>query len=372
MKKIGILNFHFGNKNYGAVLQAAALQYFLKKNGYVPQNIDFQPDGSFDNIFLDQLRNLKLWVKSLDKKKKNSTKIISSNAFDLFRKKWITVTEESFFKPSQLYKTDFNYYAYIVGSDQVWRNEYTGRAIASYFFSFVKSQEPKRVAYAASFGVDQWELPIKHKKTKKIVELIKQFDFVSVRERSGVEICKSTFGVNSELVIDPTLLVDSSFFDEIAEDSKFKTDSDYIALYKLDQDDEFLKYLNIVKEETDLEVIDIYKTETASEICYTLVGDWVAMIRGAKMVVTDSFHCCCLAVIYNKPFIFYPPKHNRGMTRIYNLFDMLCLDLVGLIKPNADEVAKFGSSVDYQTPNLLLKNWKDKSSAALLSALENG
>lgn len=43
-KKIGLLNFHYSDHNYGAVLQAAALSDVISRIGYSVEHIDFIPN----------------------------------------------------------------------------------------------------------------------------------------------------------------------------------------------------------------------------------------------------------------------------------------------------------------------------------------
>ena len=46
IKKIGTITFH-NSYNYGSVLQAFALQTYLKKEGYAPQIIDFEYEKDY-------------------------------------------------------------------------------------------------------------------------------------------------------------------------------------------------------------------------------------------------------------------------------------------------------------------------------------
>ena len=97
-----------------------------------------------------------------------------------------------------------NYDAYVVGSDQCWRPRYNA-FLSSMFLDFVKGEKTKRIAYAASFGTDQWEFT--QEMTSICVPLAQKFDFVSVREDSGLKLCKEHLGVNAVHVLDPTLLL---------------------------------------------------------------------------------------------------------------------------------------------------------------------
>ena len=107
---------------------------------------------------------------------------------------------------------------FIVGSDQVWRGiELFGKK-NHYFFDFVNNDK-KKIAYAASFGVDHWEGD--EKLTKKIKPLIKKFNYISVREESGINICEKIFEIdNAVCVLDPTLIIDRQDYQSILDDWK--------------------------------------------------------------------------------------------------------------------------------------------------------
>ena len=95
--------------------------------------------------------------------------------------------------------------AIVVGSDQVWRPKYFKDKIENAFLDFAKSWNIKRIAYAASFGTDEWEYA--PKQTKRCGELLKLFDFVSVREMSGINLCATHFDLGAKLEPDPTMLL---------------------------------------------------------------------------------------------------------------------------------------------------------------------
>lgn len=97
------------------------------------------------------------------------------------------------------------YDAVIVGSDQTWRPKYSPNIYDFYLDFISKDKRIKRIAYASSFGVDDWEYSAEE--TKKCAKLSKLFDGISVREQSGIDLCKDHLGVDSELALDPTLLL---------------------------------------------------------------------------------------------------------------------------------------------------------------------
>ena len=77
--------------------------------------------------------------------------------------------------------------AFIVGSDQVWRRLYMPDIYREYL-SFAEGWNVRRISYAASFGTEEWEYsPLE---TTECRRLLQKFDAVSVREASGVSLCK--------------------------------------------------------------------------------------------------------------------------------------------------------------------------------------
>ena len=77
----------------------------------------------------------------------------------------------------------------LVGIDKIKTENELAKA---YFLSFVPTTE-RKIAYAASFGVECWEHEDDHKLTNELKILMQDFHAVSVRENSGVDICKNIF-----------------------------------------------------------------------------------------------------------------------------------------------------------------------------------
>src|SRR5690606_28300563 len=157
-----------------------------------------------------------------------------------------------------------DYVAFIVGSDQVWRPKMYVNSEDSYayFLEFVPDYVP-RISYAASFGVDKWERKANDKLTERVKESLKRFSSISVREESGVSICRDYFGVASTHVLDPTLLVGRNYFEDIIKDENFGAVKAGIAYYKLDTDESFLREIDSLADSIGQEVENIYYKEVA-------------------------------------------------------------------------------------------------------------
>ncbi|HDD9621899.1 TPA: hypothetical protein PBQ89_005160, partial [Escherichia coli] len=127
-QKIGVLNFQYSDHNYGAVLQAAAIEQFLKSNGYNAEHIDYisSPEIKGNRVIIQLkciLKKLGLSnsVRKMLGKQVHLTPVVTNEkVFEEFRKNWLVRTK-CFRNFEELKKTDFNFKAVIVGSDQVWR-----------------------------------------------------------------------------------------------------------------------------------------------------------------------------------------------------------------------------------------------------------
>jgi len=372
MKTIGIVNFHFSNCNYGAVLQASALNQFLINEGYDAETINFIPDYDKE---ASRIRVLYRKCKRvLQKVIAPNNKIFNDYIFEDFRKQWLPRSSSCFHSLSELTESNaLNYDAFIVGSDQVWRPKYTLEYSPAYFLSFAPDEAIK-IAYAPSFGVEYWE-PAKYDPvTTEAKRYLEKFTAVSVREKSGQKICQETFNISSEIVLDPTLLIGTEFFNRVIGENCNDDPDDTIVYYKLDVDHDFNRALEIATEQLNTTVQNIYYTEITiggkKRLAYNDVSTWLSKIKNSRLVITDSFHCICFAILFEKPFLYYPNK-TRGFARIESLFSLLSIDMKSIISHSSD-ITKISDQVvsNYCTINKRLEDLRNSSKIFLLNNLK--
>ena len=171
--KIAVLTFYRAF-SYGALLQCYALCTWLRKEGHEVK------------LLRSDLHGEDTW------KYKLNTLTKCAN-FRKFRKHFL---------PSEARRGE-NFDIYIVGSDQVWNPLFPLRPL-DYYFSFLPPTA-KRISYAASFGMNDWN--IDKEITKKIQDCLYHFSAVTVREQSSANICRDIFGIRADIVLDPTLLL---------------------------------------------------------------------------------------------------------------------------------------------------------------------
>ena len=191
--------------NYGGILQCYALQTVLERMGHDVVVLE-KPKYGRSYPFIKALAICKRLFKRYVLGKKVNILLAPHEIVNLHIKQFIHRYIHHNYKRVWSPKTIHGVKAFVVGSDQIWRPEYS-HPIENAFLGFTKGMNVKRIAYAASFGVEQ--CTFSEEQLFICSALLKQFDAVSVREDSGVRICKESFGVEATQMLDPTLLLDA-------------------------------------------------------------------------------------------------------------------------------------------------------------------
>ncbi len=309
--RVGIITLSLEN-NYGGILQNFALQKVLKDMGHTPltcrwtgyTNLGFIKAALFS--VLRGGRNFPTTPWTYNKARKGLEDFIKQNIdFRFYRdpRKFL-----NWFKPD----------AMIVGSDQVWRPKYNSHLYSAYL-DFVPENSVKRITYAASFGVGEWEYSVAQENVCK--ELIGRFDAVSVREQSGVDLCKEHFGINPQWVLDPTLLLDRDVYEELC--ASIPKSNEAILVYMVDYSEAIKQQAEKLSQLTGLpiRIIEADRGVTAADS----VAKWLAAFRDTKYVITDSFHGTVFSIIFEKDF-WTIGNTDRGLARFSSLLRSFSLD----------------------------------------------
>lgn len=312
--KIKIITQHLLN-NYGGLLQNFALQQVLKRMGNEVDTIDYLRIVNFTPFW----RCLLSWVKSFvllfipgkcRRFVRYSYKGCRNTLTNDFVSKWISTSFKCYrYKKKMLECCD----VVIVGSDQVWRPKYNCR-IEDMYLKFAEELPIKRIAYAASFGVADWEYT--SKQTRECSRLAQKFDAISVREESGVKLCKEHLGVDSTWVLDPTLMLTKEDYMSVCEGNPVCNEK-YLAVYVLDENEEVTA---TYKKEAATRGLIVKKFHAGAKSTLT-VSEWLAMFRDASFVVTDSFHGTVFSIIFGKEFKCVYNK-GRGTARFESLMNL--------------------------------------------------
>lgn len=360
--KVGILTYHFSN-NYGAVLQTYALQSMLSKLGHSTIIINRTPikRDILHRIYYMLGSNSSLnWTNFSRGCKRILNPITSPFTSDL-------KLEQSISK----YKLD----AIVAGSDQIWRGRMCGR---TYFLEFLRDDTKiRRISYAASFGLSKWE---NYSDTDEVNKLLHKFNHISVREQSGVEICKNQFNIEAQLVLDPTLLFGEQFYIQSLLNNKLKQTSGKVVSYILGKKaqsmvlaaNQFaagygLKHKELYWLKKDLSSFNLHNFSSAKRQHIT-IEEWLTDIRDAEYVITNSFHCVVFSILFHKKFVVFSYEAG-GNDRLVTL-----LNALGLENHICRETDNFESilqqDIDYAKVEQLLRPLRDKSMSYLNSALQ--
>jgi len=188
--------------------------------------------------------------------------------------------------------------------------------LGNMFLDFWPDFSGKRIAYAASFGGSEWIYTEEQEKT--CGNLAKKFNAISVREASGVQLCKEHFGVEATHVLDPTLLLTMNDYESLLSEPKRVTDT--LLAYVLDASPEKTAFLEHIAERLSLKL----KIKGANDdiTWEESIESWLSEIRNAGFVVTDSFHGTVFSILFHRPFLSIVNKR-RGAERFTSLLKEL-------------------------------------------------
>lgn len=333
--KIGILTQPL-YVNYGGILQCYALQKKLQLMGHetVVLQREFLRKYTIGGAILHYAKQIvklllgkkAIWIYNVAEEKRSyaakHTSVFINKYIKSLSKKCYTTDELK--KEAELHQLD----AIIVGSDQVWRPDYSPCQL-NYFLDFLSNDSKiKRLSYAASFGTDNWMFS--PELTKQCGELLRKFDAVSVRELSGIDLCKKHFDVDAVQVIDPTMLLNKEDYSDLVETRKNRGN---LFCYVLDRTAEKQSAIASIANKSNLVPFEnMPELEiTSSNLYHNLekcvtppIEDWISAFMEAEMVITDSFHGCVFSIIFNKPFWVIGNKA-RGMARFDTLLSQYSL-----------------------------------------------
>ncbi|MFL1404394.1 polysaccharide pyruvyl transferase family protein [Marinobacter sp. M1N3S26] len=341
--KIAILTQPLGH-NYGGLLQAFALQKYLRDQGHEVQTLDRRPPDQPLRALLDYTINTAKYllgrIGTVPTRRKQEQVY---RELARFREQHISlspcITSERALRD---YYRQNPFDAYIVGSDQVWRPRYSP-SLGNFFLDFLDDigSPARRLSYAASFGVDEWEFSPRD--TDRCRDLLGRFHAVSVREQSGVRLCEQHLGRTAECIPDPTFLLERGEYETVIDNPAGPDNQGKVLTYVLDTQP---SKQQIVHRVVDLLGRDSFtikprkslwevRKDTFDQSLYPGVGAWLQGFRDADFVVTDSFHGTVFSILFNKPFIAVGNR-TRGLSRFQSLLTRF--GLLDRLVEHADDI----------------------------------
>lgn len=262
---------------------------------------------------------------------------------------------------------------FIVGSDVVWNYEICGNQSEHFFFLDWVRDDCKKIAMASSFG-SGYHAPEEVRIYDKFY--LNKFDYVGVREKEGIEICKTLFNVDADSVMDPVFVVNKSIYYDLLSNCKLNKDNPFISAYILGATHCKMEILDLISKEYGKEVKIIENPNEPGQLMRNVsrnpveqpsVEEWLWYIQNSDFFVGDSFHGLCFALIFNVPFLITVDSNISGMARFRTLLELVGLQerLFIVDKDDSSRIPKIlKKKIDFDKVNKVLiensinsKNW---------------
>lgn len=385
MKNIGLVTY-YNSDNYGAMLQAYALQNEIKRNNceciiishdrFSSRNIE-QSSGSRSKKIIKLLtfafrypRSIRYTILSFSKKIR-SGRNTCKNKCAAFRDEYFpNKTIDFYYSTEQIMNNPPIFDGYVCGSDQIWNPErFTGAA--PFYLDFVPEGR-NRIAYAPSLAMTS----IPENLYSQYKALLSKFTDVSVRENRGCEAVKKATGISPTWVLDPTFLMSKDEWIKFENDN-VDTPGRYIFCYFLSKENALhaRNTINAISKKMNAEVVVLpFGIHTIDKNWHSLDSagprEFVALIHKAEYILTDSFHGTAISINLEKPFNVFSEDTNASFA---NRFDRILniLNICGLQHKTFTNVSDLDTSaIDYIKVDEALLAMRETSKSFLSSALK--
>lgn len=368
---VGIVTIH-NHFNYGAVLQAYALNRVVRDMGHSCRTINCSMDPGHGRLqektgrpgaYVTKAYNLLNWLAN----KRNSQRFLR------FIHEQIPLSDIEYSHLDQMEKEPLPFDVFITGSDQVWRPRFLDRDMGViYHLGFVSPGKARLVSYAPSFGVK--DIPSDY--SERIAGYLKRYHHLSVREIRGQQIIKEISGREAHLVLDPTLLLTEREYDDILE--KPGISGGYILVYPMELGDNmaFYRLVEQTAIQTGLPVVcvmplnyDFRWLKLADKVLLDAGPcEFLGLIKHATIVCTNSFHGTVFSILFRKSFIGIPHTiSNSRLQTLLELVDLQSRQLTDLVPETIK--AAIDTEIDYETLGCKLRKHVDDSVSYLKTAL---
>lgn len=326
MKKIGILTFHKEN-NFGAILQAYALQRALSDKGYKNEFINYRSNYMSKLFLKEKIKNKGYFLFLLSCLSRLMLNL-KQKKFNYFRKK---LQISKIYDLETIKETNNEYSCFIAGSDQIWNYKITNLD-PTYFLNFVKDKK-KRINYAASFGTSN----IPKKLYDDYKDLLNNFFDFNLREQSGQQFLKKLINQNSNHVLDPVFLISKNEWVKLLK--KNNSNEKYILVIQGSLSNKLLKHAKELKKIMKIKIIYIpfpfgFDISNLSILLNISPERWLSYIYNAEIVITDSFHATAFSIIFNKNFYIVLTTNTSRITDLLKLLNINDRILSSNIKNN--------------------------------------
>lgn len=252
---------------------------------------------------------------------------------------------------------------FLAGSDQIWHYGITEYYNFAFMLNFV-DDDKRKISFGTSFGHKEDFTPDDVK--PKVKALLKRFDSISMREQSGVDICREIYDVQAAATLEPVFCLSIDEYKKIAEYSDINIEEPYILSYILDPNPEKIRAIEYYCSETGMKSYNIldgdpYHAKEERKVFNlpntlenTGAEDLIKLCMGASFVITDSFHGSCFSIIFNKPFLSVA-NSERGIVRFQELAEKFEVrDRVAMNENDIPKDKRFLEKIDFSKANEII------------------
>lgn len=334
-KNIKIITL-YNSLNFGAYLQAFALQTFFENNNYNPSFYEVN-----DGIGIELVKHI--IGKDIRKTPLNYIQ------YKKYKKCWKFLNiDNSGIETAQ---------ACVIGSDEIWNVKNSSFYHAPEYFG-LNINNKNIISYApsanitTSYNLREFDSNLNFEK----------FSSISVRDKKTLNLVKSMSSKDVTLVIDPTMLIDDY--------SKYETNIEikdkYILVYGYIFSKDEIELIKQLSKKTGYRLYSIgmpqmwcHKQITATPF------EFLSYIKNAEMIVTETFHGTIFSILYNKNFAAFV-NHKSKLEDLLERFDLKTRD----VSENKNLVSVLEEKIDYKKVNGILKVEREKSKDWLINAVE--
>lgn len=371
--RIGIITFHFVH-NYGAILQAYALQQKLSAMGHEATIIDYRPQHHVEQYKRFNWGKLWSWSPYLLAKRLTVELLL----YPTYRRKRKAFAR---FEQEHLHLTPYNqqqlatanpFDTVICGSDQIWevrlqennarRKDDTKISLEGLYYG--DGIGCPVIAYAASYTT-----PFEGLLARSLSLKLQNFSAISTREESARQRVQALTQKKVHRAIDPVLLIGCNCFLPMSEMRPIAPK--YVLLYEVVGIEGAYPMVYTFAKARGLEVVylqsnylSLHHIDKADQAASP--EKFVAYIRHAEYVFTSSFHGTAFSLLFHKPF-YYLASHSRFDNRSMSLLEITGLRHRSLtVADTPDDLP-----IDYETVDKLLEQEVEASELFIREALEH-
>lgn len=331
--KIGQVTMY--GDNYGACLQAYALQKVLQENGHEIKLINYHQVVREKNDLFSKLRKandlgLKKTLKYIRERKYIE---LRKKAYKKFRDNYLAFDEKEYYRGDDLKKLNDEFDCFICGSDMIWSEEFS-EDWPFFFLGF--AEKDKSFTYAPSFGKNS----LTEKNKKKVTKYLQDFKKISCREKAGIDLIKSLGDFEATQVVDPTMLLTRDDWVQCIPEKNRIINEPYVFAYLFGEETDGRYSFNKCVEEKIGKIYALPKFTKKEQSSFPIeeIGpmEYLRLFRDAEFIVTDTFHGLMFSLIFRKPFVVLK-RHDGSNWSRYSDRMTSTLDMFGLEERYIDD-----------------------------------